>query len=126
MKMKKMLDIAGKFGISKTEVLKTMHSGMTLRELEKNGFPLADQLMNMHYAILMILKARDLKHGPAGKSQKDHPVCREYLDEMAEWELCMTYAELDDYLESSALLRQKLPVNKINRTWHQILLNLLK
>ena len=117
----KMLEIAKELGVTPTRIFKHMHSRLTLKRMEKEGFPLPDQVFIMQMAICLELKYMDSQNHMRDKSVPCKALETKFLQEMCQWELNLTYGELCDYLESNAYVRQKVPVNKLTAAWHKLL-----
>lgn len=116
-----MLEIAKELGVTPTRIFKLMHSRLTLKRLEKDGFPLPDQVFIMQMAISLELKYMDSQNHIRDKSVPCKALETKFVQKLAQWELNLTYDELYEYLEANGYVRQKVPVNKVTAAWRKLL-----
>lgn len=116
-----MLEVARELGVTPTRIFNLMHSRMTLKRMEKDSFPLPDQMFIMQMAICKELKYMDSENHIRDKSVPRQALETKFLQEMSQWDMSLTYAEIDEYLEANAYVRQKVPVNKVTAAWREIL-----
>ena len=116
----KMQEIAKELGVKPSRALKNMHTGMSLKQMKKESFPLADSVFIMEMGIKLELKYMDLENHAHDSSVPSHALEAKFEQEMTRWKRDISIGEMDEYLEASGWIRTKVPVNKVTAAWRKL------